>query len=243
MLSAHTFVEVILMYYVKHAKRERKKGRLKKIFAVTAGLLLFLVIFISIELKPLILRGVEYRSRQVFTQTVNDSVNEIMLENGITSSDLVTITYNAEGEIISVTPNSPVISALSAKISAKIQEKMLAADEGSVTVPLGNLTGLSLLAGRGPDIGLKLEPNGSVLSRLSSSLAPAGINQTLYSVNCEVSAKMYVSLPWFSQTVEMNTKIQLVETVIVGRIPDTYANIESPDTADATQEFVGNIWG
>ena len=68
-----------------------------------------------------------------------------------------------------------------------------------------------------------------------SELVDSGINQTLYRLNIEVEIAVKLLLPIGSEIFNVKTTVPVVQTVIVGDIPDSYTNVEGvketgPDT-------------
>ena len=56
----------------------------------------------------------------------------------------------------------------------------------TVKIPAGNLTGVSLLMGRGPDVPVQIIVLTSSRVEFNNSIVTAGINQTKHQINLEV---------------------------------------------------------
>ena len=210
------------MYYIKH--RSNKKSVRNRIIA--AGIASFLIIiFITGRMNSLAAQAVENRARQLFTQAVNEAVSEVLAENKLTYSDLVDITYNHEGEIISAQGNSIAVSRLSAALSTAVQERLEHAGMHNSGIRLGSLTGVGYLAGTGPVIPLRITPDGSVSGNIETKLEEAGVNQSHYQVECGISGRVFAGIWGMNSVVELQTNIILIDTVIVGRVPGV--NFES----------------
>ena len=64
--------------------------------------------------------------------------------------------------------------------------------------------------------------------RFSSSFSEAGVNQTLHRIELELTVPMTLLLPGGPVETESVTRLCVAETVIVGRVPDAYLQMERP---------------
>ena len=103
-----------------------------------------------------------------------------------------------------------------------------AAERGELDlrVNLGDFLGANLLLGRGPllrfHVGLMTSPDVKLVSQLSST----GINQTRHALVVKAAVDIDLFIPWGSVSSRVETDILVAETLIVGRVPDTYMNWE-----------------
>ena len=91
-----------------------------------------------------------------------------------------------------------------------------------LSIPIGTLTGASLLAGRGPRITVRMESVGSSEANFSNEFVSAGINQTKHQIILTVDVYVSILLPGFTTATKVSTAVTVAETVIVGAVPDTY---------------------
>ena len=59
-----------------------------------------------------------------------------------------------------------------------------------------------------------------------NSIITAGINQTKHQINLRVTVDMEILIPWGTQSTEVSTDVLIADTVIVGKVPDTYLNMQ-----------------
>ena len=64
---------------------------------------------------------------------------------------------------------------------------------------------------------------------LTSGFEEAGINQTNHKLYLTVCSNVSVILPLENKVVDTQTQILIAESIIVGKIPDTYLNSPSTD--------------
>jgi len=96
-------------------------------------------------------------------------------------------------------------------------------------IAMGSITRSKLLAGRGPKINVRLVPIGAVDARFENVFTAAGINQTHHQIVMYITVDM--SVLTMAQSADMNVTAQMViaETVIVGDVPNTYAQFNPKD--------------
>ena len=89
---------------------------------------------------------------------------------------------------------------------------------------MGDLLGFSLLLGRGPRVPVKITLLTSSRVTFRNLLSEAGINQTRHQLLLEVHVDADVLLPWEIRSAQITDEVLVSETVVVGRVPQTYMN-------------------
>lgn len=156
---------------------------------------------------------------------VNTSIADIMKDEDYTGDYFVNFEKTDAGEISAISSNMARINAL----SAKILDTVINVTENqtiTVEIPIGNLTGVSLLMGRGPKVPVQIIVLTSSKVEFSNSIITAGINQTKHQVNLEVIVDIDVLIPWDTASTQVKTEVLIADTVIVGKVPDTYMNVQ-----------------
>lgn len=102
----------------------------------------------------------------------------------------------------------------------------------------GSFTGISLLAGRGPGVKIKISSAGNVETDLKSEFISQGINQTLHRVYLQVKCEVSILTPFKNITKDITNQILIAENVIVGKIPSTYYNIEGVEGSSQMLEVL-----
>ncbi len=164
-------------------------------------------------------------ARDVITARVNDAVLQTLAEGDYEGDYFVTFQKSDSGEIAAVSCNMAHINAF----TSRLLEIILGAEgDGSITVgiPIGNLTGATLLMGRGPKLPVKIMLLSSSGTEFSNSVVTAGINQTKHQINLTVRVDMDLLLPWGTEHDKVQTEVLIADTVIVGKVPDTYLNMQ-----------------
>ena len=161
----------------------------------------------------------------IVTQQINNAVAQIMAEGNYVGDYFVTFEKTDSGEVTAISSNMAKINAL----SAEILDRVVGATENhtlTVKIPAGNLTGVSLLMGRGPDVPVQIIVLTSSRVEFNNSIVTAGINQTKHQINLEVIVDIDILIPWESQNAQVVTEVMIADTIIVGKVPDTYLNMQ-----------------
>lgn len=183
-------------------------------------LALVLFCFIEFSLRPLIAEAAQSRARAYATETVNAAVIDA-LGSG---SQVVTVNTSADG-VASVETNIAELSKIRADAISNLSKTLASEEKMSFSVPLGNLTGTALVAGRGIPIKIQLVRIGDVTADVHTEFIESGINQTLHKISLRVRVTLNVLAAGRCVKLESASDVTLAETVIVGKVPDAYTAI------------------
>lgn len=189
------------------------------IILIAGGVLLYFDKIVN----PIIVTTSESRIKMLTSRAVNSTISEILSDTNI-YDELVTINTNDQGQITLIQANAVQINTLSKNISQQALEKIESIGEQGVAIPLGTFSGLPLLAGKGPDVIIKMSPIGTLDCVFKSEFVEAGINQTLHRIYLDVSASVNLILPIFDDKVTTYTQVMICESIIVGDVPEFYFN-------------------
>ena len=164
----------------------------------------------------------------IVTANINRTIAELFKEENYSADYFVSFEKDNSGEVCAVNCNMARINALSSEILGRTvnstENKTL-----TVSIPLGNLTGVSLLMGRGPGVPVKILMLTSSRVEFSNELISAGINQTKHKINLNVIVDVDILMPWGTESSQVNTEIMIADTVVVGSVPQTYFNMQKPE--------------
>lgn len=208
---------------------------LKKALMKSKKLILFITIFIIIiflcsyffnSVSPTIIAFSEAKIKSLTTSAVNSAIFDVMLEP-LTYGDLVTIIKNEAGDITLIEANSIVINKLARDMAQSTETYIEKMGEQEVKIPIGTLSGSPLLAGKGFKVTIKVLPLGSVKCQFISEFESAGINQTRHKIYLDVIASISIVLPTSQSTVKINTPVLVSESILIGKVPETYLSAGS----------------
>lgn len=195
-----------------------------------AFLLLFLLLVVSLLLTiSLLLRNqmTDYAvsaARDTAVSTINDVVKRAIAEEDYTYSDIVMLEKDNSGAVTAITANTATINSLAADILSNVISQ-LQSTIIVVRIPIGSLTGNSLLMGRGPTIPINVVMLTSSYAGYHSELSSAGINQTRHQIILELEVQVSLLLPWRTVNTTVYSEVLMAETIIVGDVPQSYFNV------------------
>ncbi len=205
-------------------RRKRLAVTLLLLFALGVGAL----VFINANLRPVLAGLSAARVQSVAARAMNDAILEVLREEEAGYGALVNV-YENNGKVYLLQANSAKLNTLSADCANAAQARIAALGEQGVSIPLGTLSGIPLLAGTGPRITLHFTPAGAVHASFESEFRSAGIIQTLHRVNLRLTATVRVVLPGESLSLTVAAEAPVAENVIVGDVPGAYTNVANEE--------------
>ena len=208
-------------------RMQKEPGRGGRLAALLLGLtgLLFFLSAAGLFLKDLSSQIAVSDASDIVTVQINSAIASIMQESDFEGDYFVTFEKNDRGEVTAISSNMARINALSARILDRV---VGATDNRTLTVeiPLGNLTGMSLLMGRGPGVPVKIIALTSSRVGFNNSIVTAGINQTKHQITLVVTVDIDILIPWATETAQVQTEVLIADTIVVGQVPETYFNVQ-----------------
>lgn len=211
---------------VNRTKRQQKRRKIVTKITIIAIVLLVIVIGVALwiywrSMTPAILDIAESRMTAETAFAINEAVAST-LANTRGFQDFVTLEKDANGEITMLHANSAVVNDLARKTAMLTQSKINQLQSFDVNIPLGTLSGIPLLAEKGPTVNIEISPIGTVNCVFTSVFESAGINQTLHRIYLNVKCSVDLIIPTSHKVVESSTPILLCESLIVGKVPQTF---------------------
>ena len=187
------------------------------------GVLLCAAVFVFVfcRLQPqLEVRAAEF-ARAAANRAVNSAVSEVF--SGVDYYELSSVRENAAGEITAVTMNTGRMNALRAEVAGAVMADTENFKDGCVRIPLGAVLGADLLAAVGPRITVRTVSLGQVNVDFYDEFEAAGINQVKHKIYLTASVTVSVIGASMAEGETVTAEIPVAETLIVGKVPDYYA--------------------
>ncbi|MDF2672644.1 MAG: yunB [Clostridiales bacterium] len=201
----------------------RKKRRRAIILILIFILLIYLFYKIDRDFKPIMLAVCDSEARYVSTETINSTIRE-EFGNKISYDDLMTIKTDKDGNVVMIQANTVELNRIGSQIALSVQEKIRGIGVRGVKIPIGVILKNDLFAYYGPKVKFNMLPMGSVITSYRSEFQAAGINQTRHIVYLDVTANVQVVVPIARNSIAVTSSIPIAESIIVGKVPNTYAN-------------------
>ena len=213
--------------YVYSEVSEASISKVHSFRFVIIALLAFLFLLVmtaSVFLKDISSQIAVSDASDIVTVSVNNAISQVLGSGDYSGDYFVDFVKDVNGDVTAISSNMAKINTLSAQILDKV---VGTTEKNSITVkiPSGNLTGISLLMGRGPKIPVKIIVLTSSRVEFNNNIITAGINQTKHQINLEVIVDVEILVPWGSETAQVVNEVLIADTVIVGEVPDTYLNM------------------
>jgi len=200
-------------------------ARLKYAAFILFGILVLLVLSASVFLKDISSQIAISDASDIVTVSVNNAITDVLSAGNYSGDYFVDFQKDSNGNVTAISSNMSKINTL----SSQILERVVGTTERNtitVKIPSGNLTGISLLMGRGPKVPVRIIVLTSSRVEFNNNIITAGINQTKHQINLEVIVDVEILVPWGSETAQVTTEVLIADTVIVGDVPQTYLNMK-----------------
>ena len=210
--------------------RTTKRGR--KLLWKLSAFFLIVVVAAVLHVKGNVAPVIRTISEETARAMMNEAVNEaaaLVMEGGDSYAEIIDTKTNDAGDIVLISADPVAVNDLARSIALLAQTKILQSGEQGFDVPWGTLSGITFLSGKGSGVHFKAIPVGSASTRFASTFQSMGINQTLHRIFLNVDAQLSVIIPGADVTVNTETEVLLAESVIVGKVPDTYLQSDKLD--------------
>lgn len=193
------------------------------LFSVLVAIIFaFLIIsHLNAKLRPILFELAISQTSNHITSAVDHAVSE----QAISYNDLVLLERSGNGDIVALTSNMAHANALRAELLEIALAELKGLESMEFSIPLGTIFDWDLLSARGPDVGVRVLYTGTASAEFENSFSSAGINQTCHRIIFHIKADISVLLPGRQEKTTVDTKVCVAETIIVGKVPETYLNI------------------
>lgn len=199
--------------------------RRRLIAGLLAAAVLLGCVAVDRALRPIAERVAAQQMHLAVVRLINEAVYD-QLGNGVVYQQLINVTTDENGRVTLMQPDTVKITRLVTSIARDLEEKISSLTRSDICVPLGLLSGHILLADKGPNLVVALLPLGSVSVNIHDEFAAAGINQTKHTIMLDIVVDIGILMPFQTTFAQITDTLPIVESVIVGPIPDTYLNME-----------------
>lgn len=204
----------------------QKKRRRVIILMLIVVFLIYLFYKVDRDLKPVMLAVCDSEARYLSTETINSTIRE-EFGNKISYDDLMTIKTDKDGNVVMIQANTVELNRIGSQIALSVQDRIRGIGVRGIKIPLGVILKNDLFAYYGPQVKFNMLPTGSVITSYRSEFQEAGINQTRHIVYLDVTAKVQVVVPIARNSISITSSVPIAESIIVGKVPNTYADFGS----------------
>ena len=225
-------------YYLGKKRRqhsEKRKKRANLFFRICFALCLLglsLLLLLNLLILPHVTALTENKVKNRFGQIVSSEVLRVLSEGEWDYEDFVRLSYDAAGAVRAASVNTVGLNLLKEQVALSVLAR-LSEDSTVVTVPIGNLSGLLLLSGRGSELSFTVRLSEGVETEICSDFRECGINQTRHTIGFRIRAEVYYLLPTGRHSLSLTATVPATDTVIVGEVPDALTQIMHGEASEA----------
>jgi len=217
---------VKLFNHLKH--RLTKRQKLVAWFFVVLFVSILALNYLNAHVNPIIISVSEAKVRALSVIATNNAIGEVVTNPDL-YNELVRVQEDSTGQITLIQANTIAINKLNKMLMLATQQQLENMGGVGVKIPIGSFSGLPVLNGMGPKVTIRLFPVGNVQCTFVSEFKSAGINQTNHKILVNMETKVSLVLPLSTKQVSTTTQMLICESIIVGRVPDTYLQSTSLD--------------
>ena len=210
----------------KRQKREKAGKRAVAVLLLLAGVSVGVFSFFNMKTSPMLREVAQSELESIAFDIVGRTVEEELLRDGADYADLVHIERNTAGDVSAITTDIKRLNLLKLRIVNRLSDEMFERMEDTIKIPLGNLTGIDFLTGRGPDVTFRTMWVSSVNGEYRNTFEAAGINQTCHRIMLDFTINVGMMFAGREIGTDVGLSICVAETVIVGAVPDFFTGKE-----------------
>ena len=185
------------------------------------GVAVLFIHMVNIRLGPILLELARTQTANHITTVVDTAV----AEQALSYNDLVMLERSENGDIVALTSNMAQANTLRAQLLEKALEALNGVEVMELEVPLGTVFDWDILSGLGPGVDARVVYTGTATAEFENEFSAAGINQTCHRIFFCINADISVLLPGQQLRTTVTTRVCIAETVIVGKVPETYLHV------------------
>lgn len=223
--------------FARRLRRHRwRVGRLGRALIIVLSVV-GLVGVAFFQCRPIMTAFAESQAVWTATKIANQTVAQVLSEYESLCEDAVAVTYDGQQKVSCISTDTTAINTVRTEITNAAICAMEQFSALSVSIPTGTLLGWRWLSGFGPLVTFPVSFTATVLSDVSSSLEAVGINQSTFRVLIHLDISLYVVTPGGRSTVGADVSYPMVETVLLGEVPDNLTEVYGDD-----QSLLGQIF-
>ena len=210
----------------RRTKRKMAGRRFVAVLLLLAGMSVGVFSFFNMKTSPMLREVAQSELESIAFDIVGRTVEEELLRDGADYDDLVHIERNENGNVSSITTDIKRLNLLKLRVVNRLSDEMFKRTEDAIKIPLGNLTGIDFLTGKGPDITFRTMWVSSVNGEYRNTFEAAGINQTCHRIMLDFTINVGMMFAGREIGTDVGLSVCVAETVIVGAVPDFFTGKE-----------------
>lgn len=205
-------------------RRDNRSRKTEPLLTLMTAMLLAggIVSLFGLRIRPLVATAARAQAENTVNRMVEEAVFIDLQQRGVGYSDFVTIQRDNSGAIIALTTDMAAMNRLRGRLLECVLEKLDGIQMSDIQIPLSSLLDLDFLWATGPKLKIRSMSVGTVSAEFESEFQDAGVNQTIHRIWLQVTVPLKLILPGERLETQVDTRLCVAETVIVGQVPDAY---------------------
>lgn len=193
---------------------------------------LFVVFFIGSYFSERVDVYMKSKSENYCSSLVSDILREEAID--IIDGTLVSINYNNENILSSISINTQKINVFLKNVNDALLESIKDIESSNIKIPLGIILGETLFGSIGPYFDINIIMLSSFKTDIYTNVSDYGINSSLFELFVSVSFTINTMIPLNEELSLIEVKFPLVMEIINGEVPRYYYNTNDiiPDVYD-----------
>lgn len=185
--------------------------------AATVAAVIGFNFYVEREIKPTLLQLAEYEARFTTTRTLHEAVDAALQQDPALCENLYVV------EDGNVRLDAAAANKVRSTLIQAVQDHVDALPEKFYYIPIGSLSGNSLLNGHGPGWEMQLKPQGYVQGNIEETVQSLAINTTRCQADLVLCVTLNMVLDGSTETLDVTDRIPLTSLLLQGKTPAVYA--------------------
>ncbi len=203
-----------------------RRRRRRKYLILLSIILLFAVLSAAVlvvdhSLRPVLIAVARMRVEGLGTSVLAQVVREEAASQ-ISYSDLIDVKTTEDGYVSYMMPDTGRIMETVGRVGVNVQRELDELSAERLAIPMGQVTGVAILANVGPDLPLEILPMGAAEVEVEEEFTAVGINHLRHTIFLKVRCDLMVAAPLIQNELQVSVKLPVAEAVVVGPVPDMY---------------------
>lgn len=200
----------------------KKRNRRRFLLIALCAFVLAVALTVRFRYVPFLREAARMRVVNVASERINDAINAQISSGAVDYSRIIYLEKDVNGNITALRTNMAEVNRLKTLTLELLCGDLLEMDTEELCIPLGSILMPSFFAGKGPGLPIRIIALSTSDADFYSEFSAAGINQTLQRILLEIRLCMSIQTAAGIERVDVSTQIVVAETVIVGKVPETY---------------------
>lgn len=215
--------------------KSKNKKVYKQLLTIVFIVILLVIFIVDSIIRTLLIRINETVIKNSVAETVSLCVNNILNDNSDEIENMITYTISDAGGITSADYNCVLINMISAEATNLLSSHYSEAITRDFKTRLGDLTGIPMVFGKGPELKYKLSYIGYPQIEFFSEFSSQGINQTRHRIIMRIKVTVDTIIFLYDESIDYEFDYIVCDSIIVGNVPDSFTQIAGDDREDISK--------